>query len=336
MNAATTLQTSAGTLLDLETVIGLIKNDERLLLAGDEALLRQLPRGAWIGGTIPYFMVRAGGIASRDRLFCTRLPDMASVASIRLYDVGNLADVCVDAPANGFSVMIAPAFSQIHSLFARNAPGFEDMYLKPLLGWIAGMHLDDLGKAVPKVANGMTGEISEDHAVVLHAALPPEYFARIEIINPFTQGQGDALHFPDKGFSATTVLVNGQPQDFAAYITKKGIDTRLPLVADYSGAMVNVSIKGVDTAAGQVDFYAPVFEDLEYRFATPVTDYVGAFQAGLPAGDPAIAFSCNCILNWLYAELDGKSTGPMCGPVTFGEIAYQLLNQTLVYMTIEK
>jgi hypothetical protein len=47
-------------------------------------------------------------------------------------------------------------------------------------------------------------------------------------------------------------------------------------------------------------------------------------------------FSCNCILNFLYGELEGKSIGTFTGPVTFGEIAYQLVNQTLVYVKAEK
>ena len=46
------------------------------------------------------------------------------------------------------------------------------------------------------------------------------------------------------------------------------------------------------------------------------------------------SFSCNCVLNYLYAGLEGKKTGEFNGPATFGEIAYQLLNQTLVYLTI--
>ena len=49
----------------------------------------------------------------------------------------------------------------------------------------------------------------------------------------------------------------------------------------------------------------------------------------------ALFFSCNCILNYLYSELEGKKTGGITGPITFGEIAYQLLNQTMVYLTIE-
>lgn len=47
-----------------------------------------------------------------------------------------------------------------------------------------------------------------------------------------------------------------------------------------------------------------------------------------------MGFACNCILNYLYSELEGKKVPTMLGPMTFGEIAYQLLNQTLVYLTI--
>jgi len=42
------------------------------------------------------------------------------------------------------------------------------------------------------------------------------------------------------------------------------------------------------------------------------------------------AFACNCILNYLYGKLEGKKTGDITGPITFGEIAHQLLNQTMV------
>ena len=43
-------------------------------------------------------------------------------------------------------------------------------------------------------------------------------------------------------------------------------------------------------------------------------------------------FSCNCILNYLYGGLEGKHTGSVYGPITFGEIAHLLLNQTLVQL----
>ena len=47
-----------------------------------------------------------------------------------------------------------------------------------------------------------------------------------------------------------------------------------------------------------------------------------------------IAFSCNCILNFLYSDLEGKHTGHIIGPMTFGEIGYQLLNQTMVFLNV--
>jgi hypothetical protein len=67
-----------------------------------------------------------------------------------------------------------------------------------------------------------------------------------------------------------------------------------------------------------------------------VGDFVKDFRTRVPqnVGDNLI-FSCNCILNYLYADLEGKKTADFTGPITFGEIAYQLLNQTLAYITIE-
>ena len=46
-------------------------------------------------------------------------------------------------------------------------------------------------------------------------------------------------------------------------------------------------------------------------------------------------FSCNCILNFLFGGLEGQKIGELYGPVTFGEIGYQLLNQTLVVLRID-
>ncbi|MFN7050994.1 MAG: DUF6976 family protein, partial [Gemmobacter sp.] len=75
-------------------------------------------------------------------------------------------------------------------------------------------------------------------------------------------------------------------------------------------------------------FYAPVFADVEYRLAR-------RREGGVePADAQQSAFSCNCILNYLYGGLEGKTTGGYTGPVTFGEVAYVLLNQTLVKLDL--
>ena len=110
------------------------------------------------------------------------------------------------------------------------------------------------------------------------------------------------------------------------------MDTRVPMIDGPGGS--NVSFQTVDAEGGTVDLYAPVFPGLEYRIAEPISDYLWLFHSALPRGR-RIVFSCNCILNFLYSDLEGKITEGMTGPVTFGEIAYQLLNQTLVYLSID-
>ena len=168
-------------------------------------------------------------------------------------------------------------------------------------------------------------------------ACPADVHANINIVNIFKQGSGDAITFSEDGFSSTDAYVNGVRRNLAEYLLEKKIDTKLPLVADYSGAMINTSFQSVDGTTKKVAFYAPVFRGVEYKIAAPTPDYVTAFESRLPrfAAD-TIAFSCNCILNYLYANLEGKRTGKVTGPITFGEIAYQLLNQTLAYVTIQK
>jgi hypothetical protein len=168
----------------------------------------------------------------------------------------------------------------------------------------------------------------------MHVTLPRGRRASIGIVNLFRQGGGDVISFEEEGFSVRTCVAAGKKVNFAEYLVSRKIDTRLPLVADYSGTMVNVSFQAVDEKAGTVALYAPVFKDVQYRIAEPVPDYVKDFAVSMPSGSVNPAFSCNCILNYLYAGLEGKKTGSITGPITFGEIAYQLLNQTLVYLEI--
>ncbi len=321
-------------LVDIASAVSKIESGATLFLAGDESLLRRLPKGNWIGGTIPYFMDKKGGTTTKESVFMTEAPSIASGMKISWYGEAELPRIAGEAPENGFSLLIIPATSPAHVSYARNAPGYKDMFLKPIIGWIAGVHLDDLGKVSPKVFNGATGESSEERAIVMHLSLPRGKVASIGIVNLFRQGQGDVITFDEEGFSVVNCLVGGKKLNFAEYIASKKIDTRLPLVADYSGTMVNVSFQTVDEKARTVSLYAPVFKGVQYRIAEPVEDYVRSFSASMPSGSVNPAFSCNCILNFLYADLEGKQTGSITGPISFGEIAYQLLNQTLTYLEV--
>lgn len=313
-----------------------IESGKVLWLAGDENLLKQLPKGRWIGGSIPYFMTEDGGKTTRDHIFVTELdPTIARKIQIKFYNTGTIHNVAKDAPEDGFSIILIPAFTDLHLQYAQHAPEYEDMFIKPIAGWVTGLHLDDLGKVSPAVFNGGTGEMSTDNAVVMHVALKPGKAAHIGIVNIQKQGDGDTLEFPKTGFSVDTCLVNGVEQNFADYLLEHNVDTKQPLVADYSGAMINVSIQTIDKDKKTVSFYAPVFSGVEYKLAAPVSDYVKSFTSALPKLEHDVTFSCNCVLNYLYSELEGKQTAHMLGPMTFGEIAYQLLNQTLVYMVVE-
>lgn len=323
-------------LRSIEEVKQLISNGAQLLLAGDEEILKQLPKGKWIAGTIPYFMSENGGTATRNKIFVNKIPKFVEKVKIVSYNEETISHVYSDAPENGYSIIIIPSSSNIHLSFAINAPKYTDFATRPLIGWISGIHLDDLGKITAKVINGETGNIHENQAVVMHISLPENKFADIGIVNIFSQGKGDIIQVLEDGFVHSDALINGEKRNLAEYISEKKLDTRFPLVADYFGAMINVSFQKVDESEKKVHFYAPLFKGQKYIQAEAIKDYVKAFTKQMPTEVRQIIFSCNCILNYLYSELEGKKTGDIIGPITFGEVAYQLLNQTLAYLTIQE
>jgi hypothetical protein len=312
-----------------------IASGKPLLLAGSEVALAQLQPGNWIGGTIPYFMDVSGGACDESRVFVTEIPSYATGAQVLEYTVDSVPSICKDAPENGFSVLIMPAGSAIHGAYAREAPGYDGMYLKPLVGWISGVHLSQLGQGQAMVFNGTTGRGLADRAVAMHVSLPADKLAELDIVNVFKPGPGAAITFPVSGFTVGDCFVDGKPDNLARYIAETRSDPSLPLTADYSGSIVNVSVQSVDASSATVKLYSPVFEGVQYKFAGPVDDYVAAFnRIAALHGDVPPTFACNCILNYIYANLEGKHTGSITGPITFGEIAYQLLNQTLVQLRI--
>lgn len=315
-----------------QTVAQWIEEGKTLLLAGDETLLSQLPRGNWIGGTIPYFMSAQGGTTSRHQIFANELPPETIETRITTYDATTIPHIAQETPETGFCLLIIPCGCPLHYSYAREAATYREMFLKPIIGWIAGVHLEDLGTIQPKVFNGKTGQTFTDQAIAMHVGLPPSKLASINVINIFQQGNGDSLTFPQSGFQIQTCHVNGIPHSFPEYIRTHNINTQLPLVANYSGTLVNVSLQKI--FPDRVDLYAPVFESVEYRFASPIENYPASFEATLSTISITPAFSCNCILNYLYGKLEGQKTASITGPITFGEIACQLLNQTLVCLEI--
>lgn len=318
-------------LITLEETVSLINDGKILHIAADDSLLCKLPKGKWIGGTTPYFIGDDGGVLTKDKLFVNEInfAEEIKIASYGKYNIFQIVEECYD---NGLTLLIMPYGSDVVAKYAKEAPEVEELLMHPTIGWIAGADLEAGGDI--KVYDGQTGESYTDRAVAMYIKLPEGKSAMINMINIFNDDKTDpVIKFYDNDLAVTKCNVNGQDIDFAQYIEKKGIDIKMPLVADYNGSCINTSIKGIEN--GAVGFYAPVFKGIEYRFATNVKDYAAEFKSRIDeagAHDPIIC--CNCILNYLYGNLTGQKMTPYTGPVTFGEIAYQLLNQTLVYCEI--
>lgn len=323
-------------MLTLAEVSTLILSGANLYIAGSEQCLSQLPKGNWIGGTIPYFMTEAGGIISHEKILVTRLPEQIEKISIVSYSESTLHEIPSNYFGNGFSLIVIPAFSGVHLKFAKECSTWPGVFNQPLVGWITGTDLS-ISSDTPKVMNGKTGELISDRALVMHAQLSKEFSVSANIINIFEQNNGDSITFENTGFETELASINGKQISLASYIEENKIDLKLPLVADYMGAMINVSFRDVDPSTKKVRFYAPVFPGVTYKLAKPFDNYEKEFESALKNQKiDSPLFACNCILNFLYANLEGKKSGDIVSAMTFGEIAYMLLNQTFVYITIDR
>lgn len=320
----------------LDEVRALILAGHVLLLAGEETVLCRLPPGRWIGGTAAHFISPHGGEAAGDRILVTDITSHVETADICAYSAQSIPGLAADYPANGFSSIAIPGLSEVHAAFARDGQSYEGLFSSPLVGWVTATDLDDPARRTPKCFVG-DGVPRDDVAAVMHVTLPAGQSARTDIINPFAMGDGPTFEFDDEGFVIDgACAIDGRRDDFAAYLATHSDQIRLPLVADYRGALVNVSIRSYDAQTGRVEFFAPVTRGVIYRFAAAPTERQNPFAAFGLTAPGQVAASCNCILNYSYFDLEGRATGPFFGPVSFGEIAYILFNQTLTFLVIEE
>ena len=309
----------------------LISDGNFLHVAGTEDLIKKLPKGNWIGGSTEFFMDEAGGLISNELLSVFDYGDAA--CKISTYDVDTIPQVTIDAFDNGYTILILPFKSKIGEYYADKASEFEGMYIKNIVGWVAGINKNVPGQT-PIVVNGITGEVFTDKAVALHVPVEEGATVNVAVVNIFAQDENSPVfRFPQAGFSFDKCTVDGEEVVLADYLEQNNIDTRAPLVGDYSGAGINVAFSTIEN--GVVRFSVPVFPHIEYKLAKPIDNYAEEFRKkvqDLKDLDPV--FSCNCVLNFMYGSLEGKKIDAFFGPFTFGEIAYQLVNQTLVYVTV--
>lgn len=326
--------------LDVQATSKLIKKGHILVLSADENLFKQLPRGKWIGGTTPYFYLKSEmGRMDKDHIMVSDFTDVVKKFKITKYDAPSLKNICKNGFENGFNFMILPALRDIHYAFALDSPNYENLFQNPLIGLIAGAELEEFSKnGLSKVINGETGESYTDSAVVLHVELFAKKVARVEIINVFEPSYEVFIEVEEDTFIVKDCIINGEKANLYDYLKENNIDISYPLVADCSGITVNVSFQRLDDEKKEVVFYAPLFKGKKYTTSIKFDSYANAFARKLKIAlhrESNIIYNCNCILNYIYGELDKNDIG-FSGATTFGEIAYNLLNQTFTYLVIDE
>jgi hypothetical protein len=306
----------------------MIREGKHLLLAGDIGVLSGLPEGNWIGGTTTFFIQRPSQrINSTDKIFVCELPEYVVKTVIREYDAASIRHIYTDAPENGFTVLIMPFNSPPSREFAFNAGSFSDFAARPVCGWVAGGYskatiLTDKCYA----ASGAGNRPFTDKAVAMHITFPENKYAELCIFNPYKQGTGDEITFDYSSMIAKDAFINGKKRNLAAYLRETGFVPNVPFVANYAGAMLNVECFAIEN--DEVFMAAPFFPGITYK----ISEIDGNIADPELTGSEII-FSVTCIVNYMNPDFCERYLTKMNGPVVYGEIAYQLLNQTTVYVT---
>lgn len=312
--------------------VEMINSGKLLHIAAGEKLLRRLPKGEWIGGSTEYFLEKTGGLITGDMLDIIDFD--CSTYNIAVYDADSICDMLTDAYSNGFSLMIVPHGSEVMNYYAKNAVNDKNAFLMPVVGWVSGVGVGAAPDESPVTVNGRTGEVFTDKAIVLHVSLPEDKTVVVNLVNVFSPDENSpVIRFEKDGFTVEKCYIDGVETDFSDFLKERAFNTSLPIVGDYSGENINITVRSIGD--GEVRLYAPVFKDIDYRFAMEVDNYAEKLTARISQIDTEnTMFACNCYLSFVYGSLEGKDVGAFYGPVTFGEIAYLLVNQTLVYLQV--
>ena len=315
-------------LFSVEEVAAMILDGKKMTVAGDAKLLAQLPKGDWIGGSTPFFILQQGGrVTSHDKLFVNQLPNFVTETVIKEYDETNIRDIFIDGQQNGFTVLIIPYNSPIYLEYTLNATKYKNFAAHPVCGWVSGQPLEVIQTEKSYTASGTDSNIYTEKAVAMHVSLPENKFAEIHIYTPYQQGDGDIITFDYEGLTLKDAFINGERRNFAEYLREINYNESIPFTADYCGAPISVVTCYI--SEDEVLMAVPVFKSLEYRLSTIDKNIVEPSMS-----DDKIVFSVTCVGFFIQPELCQQYLKKMNGPVVYGEIAYQMVSQTTVYVTI--
>jgi len=331
------IQTSKD-LFTLEEVIRKVENKEFLIVLGNDELLQQLPKGNWIGVSAYYFMTKERGLSTNEKLYVQNLSNYSESVTIKSYKEDQTQDILKDRIAGGFTYLLMAPLTKVAENYATEVLSDISLYSIPILGFIGGAKYEDVQSGHKSYCyNGITGQRSDEEAIAIHVKLKQSFSPRIEILNIFEpELEGPRFNFDQNSFAVTDCTVDGQKRNLYDYMLENDIGRAYPLISNHNGALLNCSIFQLDQENKTVYLASPTRKGKTYFLAKPFDDYMKAFQARFDTIDKSnIVISFNCYYNYFFGKLEGKKL-EIGGPITYGEIAYQLLNQTMVYLRIDK
>jgi hypothetical protein len=255
------------------------------------------------------------------------LPDYVTDTTIKVYDSDNLGDIFKDGVENGFTVLLLPFGSKVHSVFAEKASSFDQFGCYPVCGWVTGgQSLATLMTDKSYAVSGHDAQVHADKAVAMNIRLPADKYAEIYIFNPYKPGK-IGIRFDETGMTVKDAWINGVKRNFAEYLRETGFDLSYPFIANYAGALLNMICVGMDDNLAHMS--TPVFKGIDY--------FIGEVDYDLDEPDltdDEIILTIICISNYEKQVISERYLQKMNGPAAFGEIAYQLLNKTTVYVKV--
>lgn len=319
-------------------VIDFINAGRVMLLSGSEKALKDLPQGKWIAGSTPYF-VDSVGVMDEDKIFVNDFTLIAKNAKVAAYDAKNIQDIAVNGYDNGITLVSIPIDTDVYFTFANNSMMYADIFKNPVVGFIAATKLDEYGKAKPYTASGIDGKLGSEKAVALYVELPDYLSARTEIVNFDTIDEGTPeIIFPKDGFVQSDCLIDGKPGNIADYfenVVKPKLGGYTQMITSQNGALINRDTKIVDTKAGTVTFFSPIYAGDKYHLVKYGKDYAKMFNDSLGAKRSDVVACFSCVSYFFGGNFTGKQIVKN-GNYAFGEIAYQLLNKTIVTLEIDR
>lgn len=314
-----------------------IKLGRILHLSAHPSLLTGLPKGNWIAGTCNYFADKEG-LISEDLIYVDDFTDICKTVELRTFDENDIKDVA-KKDFNGFIFLIIPINSPTYFEYTNNSMQYENLFINPVFGYIAGTLVERAGRDKTYCGVGANCELSSQKAAAMYVELNEGLTARAEVIYLDTPDlDTPVIEFPKTGVVQSDCLLDGKPGNIADFLSTIGHQGShyCDLVSDLGGATVCKGISYVDNVSREVGFFNPPFVGDKYHVARADVDYADEFNKIIAQKrkESHLQMYIGCANYYVGGNLSGRKID-MNGLFGFGEIVYQVVNKTFVTLEID-